>query len=354
MLTLITGQPGNGKTLHALGLVEGIRKQSGRLVYQHGVPELALDWRELSDPATWYEVPPGSIVLIDECQKTFPPRKQGAAVPKHVAEFETHRHLGLDVYLLTQHPQLLDIAVRKLVGRHVHVVRKFGSQTAKLMQWERCVDPHDRAVQRDALVTSFKFNPLHFQWYRSAEIHTVKRDFPMRKMALLVGSLTAVVALMVFAFLTLGRQESTVELDQVPNAEISSPVAQPAVMRYGTWKARIEARPWTAPVYDELAQLVTAPRLTGCMRLDWSDGRIECRCSTQQGTVLPLDDAACLAVMRTGVFDPLREDIDVKAENIKRLDAATPSPSESGSAEPQIAPPPRSSPPTPLTAIAGG
>ena len=204
MLTLITGQPGNGKTLYALGAVEEFRaadkSKPARSVWYSGIPELTLDWQPLEDGARWFEVPSGSVIVIDECQRLFPPRRQGAAVPASVSEFETHRHKGFDVFLITQHPQLLDVAVRKLVGRHVHVVRKYGMNHATLYQWERCVDPTARESLREALTSKFSYPRERFGWYRSAEQHTVTKDFPWRKVALIVGLL----AFTVGAFATQG------------------------------------------------------------------------------------------------------------------------------------------------------
>ena len=50
MLHVITGLPGNGKTLFTLDYVEKLRKQSGRPVYYSSIPELSLPWELLDDP----------------------------------------------------------------------------------------------------------------------------------------------------------------------------------------------------------------------------------------------------------------------------------------------------------------
>ena len=65
-----------------------------------------LDFRHFKEPALWFELPRNSIIIIDECQQTFPVRPVGAKVPLHCSEFETHRHKGWDIHLVTQDAKL--------------------------------------------------------------------------------------------------------------------------------------------------------------------------------------------------------------------------------------------------------
>lgn len=347
MLTLVTGQPGNGKTLYTLGLVEALRLSSGRTVYQAGIPELTLPWEVLDDPQSWPTLPDGSIVVLDECQRTFPPRKQGAAVPRHVSEFETHRHRGFDVFLITQHPQLLDIAVRKLVGRHVHLERKFGREVSTVKQWEVAVNPQDRAEQSKALVSKWSFPKEHFAWYKSAEIHTVKKDFPIKPVATLVGSLLAIGVLAWFAAHKLGsmgqvKQAAVPAASQVSKSDTRTAqhwAAADFVPRVGTWL-------WSAPFYDQVAKVQGHPRIEGCLELDLGD-RVICKCSNGQGDA-QVDEKVCHDFMLGRVFDPEKPVEDVKAENIRRLDAAgsQQAPGEAGEPGTHVVTPlPNSAPP---------
>ena len=68
MLTLITGQPGNGKSLYTISFVEAKRQAESRPVFYYGIPELTLPWTQLEDPTKWYECPEKSIIVIDEVQ----------------------------------------------------------------------------------------------------------------------------------------------------------------------------------------------------------------------------------------------------------------------------------------------
>ena len=135
MISLITGQPGAGKTLYALNFVKTRAEKENRPVYYSGISDLKLPWLELDKGEDWHGVPEGSIVVIDECQRVFRPRVNGAAVPEHVSKLETHRHSGIDLVLITQHPMLADNNVRRLVGQHFHVVRAFGTKKATVHEW---------------------------------------------------------------------------------------------------------------------------------------------------------------------------------------------------------------------------
>jgi zona occludens toxin len=83
MLTLITGQPGNGKSLYTIATVEAKRQAESRPVFYHGIPELSLPWSQLEDPTKWHECPEKSIIVIDEVQKVMPPRPSSSKPPQH-------------------------------------------------------------------------------------------------------------------------------------------------------------------------------------------------------------------------------------------------------------------------------
>lgn len=344
MLYLITGQPGNGKTLYTLGLVEQFRKdeaaagRAGRPVYQSGIPELTLDWQPLADPKAWPDLPDGSIVVIDECQRVFPPRKVGAEVPRHVREFETHRHRGFDVFLITQHPQLLDIAVRKLTGRHYHLRRTFGQEVSTVYQWEEATDPNERGSRNKALTSRFKFPRERFAWYKSAEVHTVQKKLPWKPILVLAGALLAIGVLAAFAWSRLMHEPEAVASEAAPD------VLQESSAFVAHWEAsamvpRVPLWPWSAPYYDHVAKVVNAPAVTGCMSMKIGN-RIECTCNDNQGAVADVPTHECLTFIRRGRFDPTQPVEDRKALNIEYLNARDSQASTASNYEP---PPPRSS-----------
>ncbi|MGL4565407.1 zonular occludens toxin domain-containing protein [Aeromonas veronii] len=82
MITLITGRPGSGKTLLAVEMIrDNANGERIRPLFAN-IDGLAYDRLRcfpLEDPTTWPDLPAGSIVVIDECQKLMPP---APAVPE--------------------------------------------------------------------------------------------------------------------------------------------------------------------------------------------------------------------------------------------------------------------------------
>ena len=364
MITVITGQPGNGKTLFALGYVEKIRldaeiEHKPRIIWYSGIDELVLPWLPLADAEKWNDCAEGAVIVIDECQRVFPVRKVGGVVPPHVQALETHRHRGIDLVLITQHPQLLDIAVRKLAGRHIHLRRAFGQKVARVQQWERCVDPHDRSVQATALSSSFPFPTERYTWYKSAELHTVKKELPWRKLLVLGGAVVGVIGFGTWAAFRLGAL-----------GDVEPPADHKVSSREGAfgqtrargdaldWSAaamvpRLEAWPWSARFYDGTARVVSAPKVAGCMHLRYSDGHDDCRCATQQGTAAAVDREFCMGYLERGLFDASRAIPDAKASNIAYLQRRDGGGQAQGSEGSGVGGSPSSEPREPLGSVVG-
>lgn len=199
MITLRTGLPGAGKTLFTihdyiarppLGSAESFRDVDGVKepiqVFASGVPFSDLGLSSLpvtilEDPTRWMDCPPGSVVIIDECQRIFRSRPPGAPVPEYVAALETHRHLGIDLVFVTQDPMLIDKHVRRLVGSHYHSKRTFGLAATTMFHWQHCVDdPNGYHEHKEATKQRRKLPKKIYPFYKSAEVHTVKRHIPFR------------------------------------------------------------------------------------------------------------------------------------------------------------------------------
>lgn len=191
--------PGSGKTLSAVEALAAMiarwekHPAEARSIFCHNVTDLALPHASLPlksvtiakvtyDVPDWALVPDGSYILIDECQKIFPPRASGAVMPEHVDFLNTHRHRGFDITLITQHPRLIDTAVRALVGKHQHFRRLFGRQIAVCYEWDSCSDSLGGLA--NAVMSKYSFPKKAFQWYKSAEVHT-KQNFRLPKWLLI-------------------------------------------------------------------------------------------------------------------------------------------------------------------------
>lgn len=203
MIRLITGLPGSGKTLLAVELIkQNSSSEDIRPVFSNisGLAHDKLRTFELENPDTWYDLPPHSIIIIDECQRWFRPRPNGSTVPKFISELETHRHYGHDIILITQHPRLVDIHVRKLVEQHQHVVRPFGMNYRKLHEWQSCnEDPAPSTTEKDALVKKIAFDKKLYDCYKSATVHVVKKRIPYKKLAVAIACLLAAPALFAYS-----------------------------------------------------------------------------------------------------------------------------------------------------------
>ena len=184
-IEVFTGIPGAGKTLRMLEEVEARGRKEARQVYYNGIANLAIDgWLEFANPEEWYKLPKGSIIVLDEAQRIFRPAHFAKEVPLFLSELETHRHNGYDIYMTTQRIMLLHSNLRGLIGRHVHVNRRFGTQHATLLEFPRAVE-QPQAKMDDAVRHEWRFPQEVFKWYKSAEVHTIKRKFPAKLFLLL-------------------------------------------------------------------------------------------------------------------------------------------------------------------------
>lgn len=132
-----------------------------------------------------YESHKGALLVIDECQRFFRPRAAGSAVPDHVAALEVHRHQGLDIWLITQRPGLVDANVRALCGKHIALrSTPFGRYK---YEWPEVGDIDTKSSRDTAARTRYKLPKHVFGLYKSSEVHTKhKHSMPFVGKALLL------------------------------------------------------------------------------------------------------------------------------------------------------------------------
>lgn len=192
MFTVITGTPGAGKTLYAVSqeaqAVPGSTLEAGQTCTSHGVEyrkgdavprhlfsnirgllveHQMIDASDLERWHTWSQ--PGDVILFDEVQEVWRPRGLGVKVPDAIAAVETHRHMGVDLVLVTQHPMLIDPNLRRLVNRHLHI-RRMASFVSMIYEWDHCSNP---GQVKTALSSRMWWFPRKaFGLYKSAQLHT--------------------------------------------------------------------------------------------------------------------------------------------------------------------------------------
>lgn len=188
MITLLTGVPGSGKSLKAVGLIKDFLanplKVNGqefkRTVYTN-IKGLLLDHVliDTDNMLNWPEwVKAGDVLVFDEVQQAFRPRAMGQKVPEFIAELEVHRSkYSIDFVLITQHVMLLDQNVRRLVGQHIDIRRVSGMPASMLYEWDYAAVTANRKTANS--IKPWRWNKGDFKLYHSADIHTkTKRGIP--------------------------------------------------------------------------------------------------------------------------------------------------------------------------------
>ena len=301
MIGAITGLPGGGKTLYTLQMIKAKAEKENRPVYYSGIADLRLPWIELADPLKWMDCPANSIVVIDEAQRIFRPRMHGTTVPPHVAALETHRHLGIDIYVITQHPMLLDPNLRRLVGQHFHVVRRFGTKGATVHEWGSIKENCDKS-RSDSTRHEWSYPIEAFSWYKSAEVHTHKRRIPAKLFFLLVIPVLLILAAwQVYRFFVPPPVTTAPGVSRpgvsAPGQAGSSPRVLTSAQYVDQFEPRVPGLHYTAPVYDKVTEPVRAPFPSACVAT-----ATRCSCYTEQATVLDVPDALCRQVVSKGFF----------------------------------------------------
>jgi hypothetical protein len=315
MITLHTGLPGAGKTLYSIWFVRNLATSERRRVYYHGIKDLRVPgWVELDEEEIkrWWELESGAIILIDEAQRLFRPRAPGASVPEHVEKLETHRHKGHDLFLITQHPMLLDSNTRRLTGKHRHLVRMWGASRATVHEWDQVFDQVDKS-RASSIKSQWSYPKELFQIYKSAEVHTHKMRLPFRVMFLIASPLVIAGV----AYVVVQAMGSGVFASGFGSKAASSGLGGRSSLLGGTaaggvpggqklsrrdwveaYRPRVVDIPASAPVFDSLTAPKSFPRIAACVRMG-----DRCSCYSQQATVLKVEDDMCRQVVAHGYFD---------------------------------------------------
>ena len=307
-ITLVTGLPGHGKTLWTLARMKPLADAENRPVFHNHIDGLAIDGWVAHDADKWFDLPPNSYMVIDEARKVFPPRARAAAQPKHVEELGEHRHMGIDLFIISQHPMQLDTELRKLVDRHFHVVRKFGTRWATVYEFPSGVqDSPEKNKQKNGVVRhEWKYPKNVFGWYKSAEVHTVKARLPLRVWMFFATMILVPVAIW-FVYQRLYVQHG---LGVAAAAQAASAASAPwrvapgrvagqgnarqaDVMTEAEYLARFRPKivglAFTAPVYDELTKPVEAVYPSVCAY----SPDFPCRCWSNRGFSLVVPRQLC-------------------------------------------------------------
>lgn len=317
MITLFTGMPGAGKTAAMIDLLRELAADRPLFVHFDPGERLRPEQKLLSETlllphtpvnaSSWHEqVPDGAILVIDEAQGCWRPRGPASKVPECIAALETHRHAGVDIFLTTQAPRLIDANVRGLVGRHVHI-RDTGwlgrwwyewPETNESLTWKSC-----------PVKKRYKLPYKVFELYRSASLHTT--PVRMTPKTLLVLGLLLVFLIVLVTMIVRSINKRTEE----PAKPISAPTptaqhsqnlqalqhdqAQKLVDERVDFFPRLSDRPWTAPAYDQLRHVVRMPVISSAICIN-----DDCRCYHGRERLFDVSSDACLHWANHRPFNP--------------------------------------------------
>ena len=203
MITVITGQSGNGKTSLAIMMIKAA-VETGRPVITVGIPKLKLpciEWRR-SQLKKWHEVvlpegitmeqfaadggevyddegnlipcplksvPDGALIVVDEAQKNWP--ASGSKFTDDTLALSMHRHWGLDFIIMSQSPRFLHMSIAENTSIHKHIQKTWKGR--QLLEFgELMGDPTSKTNQDIAYKKRYKPNPDSFKLYESATEHT--------------------------------------------------------------------------------------------------------------------------------------------------------------------------------------
>ncbi|MBV7581686.1 zonular occludens toxin domain-containing protein [Pseudomonas sp. PDM33] len=345
MLYIRTGKPGHGKTLNTIREVDAKAKAEGRIVYFHNVAGLKPEklegaWFEFEDPFKWYELPQDAIIVVDEAQGWFGARDPRNRPPEHITRFETMRHQGHEVHLVTQDPRYIDVHLRRLCNGHIHYWRVFKSQQLLRFESESVIEAVEKKTSfKDADKTVIKLDKKYFRVYTSTQAQHHFKFKPPKKMVLALAVIIGAGFMVYRAFERYQQGAKPVEAATAATQPTQPGMVDQAKSMVGSLispsggdapkpvtpeqyieqrKPRIADLPASAPVYDQLTTPVSKPRIY-C--LSTSDPRLverrppetvkdgqSCQCYTQQATKFATSFEFCLSVARNGYFDPTLPD----------------------------------------------
>jgi len=295
MLTLITGTPGAGKTL--LTVWEHCRKVPGSFLTDdkgekverrlHSnikrllVPHEHITAEDLNCWHTWAK--PGDVIVFDEVQEVWRPRGKVSEVPECIAKLETHRHMGVDIILMTQNPMLMDSNIRRLVNRHIHL-RRVSRTIAIVYEWDGCMDAPASRYSAAMSRRVFRHPKQAYELYKSAELHTK----PVVKVpGLAFIGLAAVVGTVYAGPTFYSRLQERLEPAKPAQSKPAQfPQTTPLAAGAG---AKPSGLPPAAPAPSSpVAAVAAAPVLMGCIALG-----PRCECFGTAGTRVQVEPEVC-------------------------------------------------------------
>ena len=337
MIYLFTGNMGTGKTSRVVSMIlnneDGLFKmklEDGTevdrpLYFCHidGLDKRKFNAHELTEEQIMSAplrdvIPEGAVLIVDEAHYTYPVRAAGRPVPPYIQELTELRHPGHTVILMTQHPSQLDIFVRNLVSKHVHLERK--AIGMKQYSWYKCVTSLDNPAGVSGVeVASWKPPKEAFKYYKSASQHQKFK----KKVPWAVWALIAIIGFVgwksfgmfqIYSKATGGQIEQEAQKESVVQQTMKEQTASSETATFEHSKnlkpedftPTLPEKPESKPIYNDVRQVKTFEQIAGCI----DGGKSDCTCYSQQGTPLKeITKAMCKDYAKNGLpFNPYKEE----------------------------------------------
>lgn len=349
-IVLVTGKPRIGKTAFVVEMLLFDDYYKGRKLFSningleipHHKPPEGHSWEDLNVWLQWKENI-GSVVVYDEVQNLFPTRAAGSKMPDKVSWLNVHGHSAIDLILITQSPKIIDVNLREVVGKHIHIAaNKMGGLTR--LEWNE-VALNPTAQAKNALSSSHKIREEVFQYYKSAEAHTGHGHVKSRwyyviiAMLVLIPFLFGLVGFMGYRMYQgykrkAGMTEQVADVGQhgasapatltgslnntVLPADAVPQVGRGQQLKPDMFIPTMAERPESKPIYDSVRQVKQYERIAACIK----GGKSGCTCYSDQATKLKeVTKEMCLDYVENGLpFDPFREPV----QNVSELKTVQP------------------------------
>ena len=170
MIRLVTATPGSGKTCMVIEwLLKELDKGFYKSIYANieglkimGIHKLLDDWRNVPDDHK------PCLYIVDEAQYHPEFMKETTKANEIGKALSTHRHYGIDFWLITQSPKLLNPYVIENTGEHVHLYRPKKAKTVTVYWWSYAVTNLTKSNFKQADdIQKWRLNPAMFDYYKS-------------------------------------------------------------------------------------------------------------------------------------------------------------------------------------------
>ncbi|MHB0992093.1 MAG: zonular occludens toxin domain-containing protein [Burkholderiales bacterium] len=216
MIIFITGAPGLGKTADGL---KQLYEHEYYLAAEKTILETNIDKRDIKSvvvvgvrdyegigeyyPDTLPDLQvlerPQTVFFIDESGQYWPSRAAGKPKPAVVAHLAVHRHIGQDWIMTAQAPGQVDVEIRRLVGKHVHLLRT----NLAVRRFEAGECRNDLRFTTDETYNRGALDKRVFDTYSSTDVRTSiqeKRFRLPKKLVFVLGFIALLAVLAVYFF----------------------------------------------------------------------------------------------------------------------------------------------------------